>query len=86
MESIQTQESSRLEAALLHNKKRTYQMFLGQLDEKLPDVEEIARAKLAHKVTAWYSGLGKIPGVLIEDAKRRKLLRDLGVSQDHPKA
>jgi len=63
--------------AILENKKRTFQMFLGQLEDKVPDVDDITKAKLEHKIKKWYTDVGKIPGIVIEDAKRRRILKDL---------
>ena len=39
---------------------------------------EIARSKFDYKYSAKYKDLGKTPGILTEDNKRRKIVRDLG--------
>lgn len=54
-------------------------MFLGQLEDKVPEIEDIVRQKFELKIKKNYTDIGKTPGILIEDNKRRKLLRDLGV-------
>ena len=54
-------------------------MFLGQLEDRLPEDEELVKQKFEMKYKTHYENLGKIPGVLLEDNKRRKLLKDLGV-------
>lgn len=63
-------------------------MFLGQLDDKVPEIEDIARQKLEQKIKKHYSDIGKTPGVLIEENKRRKILKELGVEvkPEAPKA
>ena len=49
-------------------------------ERSLPVDEDITHEKLKIKVDRHYSDIGKMPGVLIEENKRRKLLQDLGVS------
>eukprot|EP00347_Sterkiella_histriomuscorum_P007603 403348282 len=65
----------------MENKKRTYQMFLGQIEDRIPEIEEIVRLKFENKIKKHYTDIGKTPGILIEENKRRKLLRDLGVEE-----
>ena len=40
---------------------------------------DIIKQKFELKFKNYYSNIGKIPGVLIEENKRRKLLKELGV-------
>lgn len=54
-------------------------MFLSNIADRLPEDEEILKLKLENKIQKQYAGIGKIPGILVEENKRRKLLRDLGV-------
>jgi hypothetical protein len=54
-------------------------MFLGQVGEKVPEDEEIVRKKLELKINRQYADIGKIPGIAVEENKRRKLIRDLGI-------
>ena len=70
---------SKLEDKILENRKRTYQVFLGQLEDKVPEVEDVVKLKLEYKIKTHYSEIGIVPGILVEENKRRKLLMELGV-------
>ena len=83
-----TTTTTDIKQALGDVKKRTYQMFLGQVDDELglanggSDVHAaITKAKFELKYERQYKDVGKIipPGVLVEENKRRKLLKELGV-------
>lgn len=74
--------------ALFDLKKRSYQMFLGQVEDEIGlahggsnEAAEILKAKFELKYDRYYKDSGKIipPGVLVEENKRRKLLKELGV-------
>ena len=71
-----------LEPKLIELKKRTYQTFLGQVEEKVQADEEIVKSKFEKKFEERYKDLGKIPGVLVEEMKRRKILKELGVAEE----
>jgi hypothetical protein len=64
-----------MEEALSALKKRTYQMFAGQVDDELgtPDAALI-KAKFELKFDRGYKDHGKIPGILVDENKRRKLV------------
>lgn len=65
---------------LLENRKRTYKMFASNIDDPLPEDEEKVRAKLQMKIDASYSDIGKVPGIVVDEVKRTKILKDLGCS------
>lgn len=76
-----------IKETLFELKKRTYQMFLGQVEDELginnssnPVQDEVVKAKFEHKYTSQYQDRGKIlpPGILVEENKRRKILQELG--------
>ena len=83
-----TTATTDIKQALGDVKKRTYQMFLGQVDDELGLANggsnvhaAITKAKFELKYERQYKDVGKIipPGVLVEENKRRKLLKELGV-------
>lgn len=76
---MESKDLTKMQESILENKKRTYQMFLGQVEDKVPEVEEVVRLKLELKIKTQYSEIGVVPGILVEDNKRRKLLMELGV-------
>jgi hypothetical protein len=62
-------------------KKRTYQMFLGQVEDELglagaPSKvqDDIIKAKFELKFNSQYKDLGKVPGIVVEENKRRKIV------------
>jgi hypothetical protein len=55
------------------------QTLLTQDSKPVLEDEDVLKRKLNLKVMRHYSDIGKIPGVLLEDNKRRKLLKELGV-------
>ena len=65
---------------LFENRKRTFKMFASNIDDPLPEDEEIVREKLQKKIDASYSDIGKVPGVVVDEVKRTKILKDLGES------
>ena len=80
---VETQNSEKrqkpdLKKMLFENRKRTYKMFASNLDDQPPEDEEIVRTKVQSKIDACYSGLGEVPGVLVDQVKRTKILTDLG--------
>ena len=88
------QSDSAVKGALIELKKRTYQTFLGQVEDEIgiggapnPIQDEIIKAKFELKYNAHYKDVGalKPPGVLVDDVKRRKILEELGVSITAPK-
>ena len=54
-------------------------MFAHNLDDPLEDDKAILQSKVSCKVKDGYSGLGEVPGVLVDKVKRTKILKDLGV-------
>lgn len=63
-------------------------MFLGQVEDEIGlahggsnEAAEILKSKFELKYDRYYKDSGKIipPGVLVEENKRRKLLKELGV-------
>ena len=73
-------QKSKLDSMLFENRKRTYKMFASNIDDPLPEDEEIVKAKLQRKIDASYSDIGKVPGVLVDQVKKTKILKDLGCS------
>jgi hypothetical protein len=74
---------------LVELKKRTYQTFLGQIEDEIgingtpnPIHDDIIKAKFELKYNNQYKDVGalKPPGVLVDDVKRRKILEELGVA------
>ena len=53
-------------------------MFASNIDDPLPEDEDIVREKLQKKIDVSYSEIGKVPGVVVDDVKRTKILKDLG--------
>ena len=54
-------------------------MFLGQIGERLQEDAELLKMKVQLKIDRQYSDIGKIPGVIVDESKRRKVLKDLGL-------
>ena len=68
-----------MESALGALKKRTYQMFLGQVDDELGTQDpSLIQAKFELKFNKGYKDIGKVPGILVDETKRRKLVKELG--------
>ena len=63
---------------LFENRKRTFKMFESNIDDPLPEDVDIVREKLQKKIDVSYSDIGKVPGVVVDDVKRTKILKDLG--------
>ena len=53
-------------------------MFASNLDDPLPEDEDILREKLQRKMDESYTDVGKVPGVIVDQVKRTKILKDLG--------
>jgi hypothetical protein len=74
---------------LLELKKRTYQTFLGQVEDEIGInttgaaashiADQIVKEKFELKHATQYKDVGKVPGVLVDETKRRKILEELGV-------
>ena len=71
-------QKSKLKNMLFENRKRTFQMFASNIDDPLPEDEDLVREKLQKKIDNSYSNVGKVPGVLIDQVKKTKILKDLG--------
>lgn len=54
-------------------------MFLHHSDDHPTYDNDILNRKINLKVIRHYDNIGKIPGVLLEETKRRKLLQSLNV-------
>lgn len=73
---------------VLANKKRTYQMFAGNHDDRISEDADILKMKLQSKIKSQsYDTIGEIPGVSkLDESKRRRILKDLGVFTAPPTA
>ena len=88
MESIDTStliHQEKLTEDLTTLKKRTYQMFLGQVEDELGLAgptskvqDEVVKAKFENKHAQYYKDIGKVPGIVVEENKRRKIVKELG--------
>jgi len=47
---VSAEEKAHMTSLILNNRKRTYQMFLGQVDDKLKETDSIVEAKLKEKL------------------------------------
>lgn len=54
-------------------------MFAQNLDDPLENDSEVHQMKVSCKVRDGYSGLGEVPGVLVDQVKRTKILKELGL-------
>ena len=60
-------------------------MFLGQVEDELglagPSSkiqDEIIKEKFEYKYGRQYKDIGKVPGIAVEENKRRKIVKELG--------
>ena len=68
-------------------KKRTYQTFLGSVEDELgTSNDSILKDKFELKYAASYKDIGVLPGVKVDETKRRKILEELGVQKRVPGA
>lgn len=66
-----------IEDLILINRKRTYRMF-ADADEGRPEENlEVLKMKLQVKINASYAKIGEVPGITVDEFKRKKILRDL---------
>ena len=57
-------------------------MFAG-LEEGLPQEDlDVLKMKLQVKINASYAKIGEVPGITVDEFKRKKILRDLSQTAD----
>jgi hypothetical protein len=66
-----------IEDLILLNRKRTYRMFADANDGRPDDNLDVLKMKLQVKINANYAKIGEVPGITVDEFKRKKILRDL---------